>query len=84
MSLKYLTNFRRWLEILLINCKEEPKFKWTKCLFAAGNDNTNPNPNNIIYTIKDTKLYLLLATLSAENNQKLSKLLSIGMERSVY
>ena len=25
---------------------------------AAGNDNTNANPNNFIFTIKDTKLYV--------------------------
>ena len=51
---------------------------------AAGNDNTNPNSNNIVFTNKDTKLYAPVATLSAKDNQKLSKLLSIGMVRSVY
>ena len=84
MSLKYLTNFWRSLEILLINCKVKLKLKWTKCFSAAGNDNTNPNPNNIIFTIKDTKLYVSLALLSAKDNKKLSKLLNIGMERLAY
>ena len=51
---------------------------------AASNDNTNPNSNNIVFTNKDTKLYAPVATLSAKDNQKLSKLLSIGMVRSVY
>ena len=51
---------------------------------AAGNDNTNPNSNNIVLTIKDTKLYAPVATLSAKYSQKLSKVLSIGMVRSVY
>ena len=39
----------------LINCKEKLKFKWTKnCLLAAtGGYNTNANPNNIIFIIKD-------------------------------
>ena len=55
-----------------------------KVLCAAGNDNTNVNPNNIIFTIKETKLYVPVVILSARDNQKLSKLLSKGFERSVY
>ena len=73
-----------------INCKVDLKLKWTKycVLSAAGNDNVNNddndnNSNNIIFTIKDTKLYVLVVTLSARDNQKLSKLLSKGFERSV-
>ena len=34
--------------------------------------------------MKDTKLYMPVVTLSARGNQKLSKLLSKGSERSVY
>ena len=70
----------------LINCKVELKHKQTKhCVLAeAGNDNTNDNPNNIIFTIKDTKLYVPVATLSAKGNQKLSKLFNRGSEGSVY
>ena len=40
------------------------------------NDNANGDPNNIIFAIKDTKLYVLVVTLSAKDNQILSKLLS--------
>ena len=42
--------------MLLINCKSELKFQWTKhcILSAAGADNTDANPSNIIFTIKDT------------------------------
>ena len=50
----------------------------------AGNDNANCNDDNIIFTIKDTKLYLPVVTLSARDNQKLSKLSSKGFEKSVY
>ena len=50
----------------------------------AGNDNTNANPNNIIFTTKDTKLYVSAVTLSARGNQKLPKFLSTGFEKSVY
>ena len=41
------------------------------------------NVNNI-FTIKDRKLYVPVVTLSAKDNNKLSKLLSKGFERSVY
>ena len=76
MPLKYLSNFRRSLELPFNNCKVELKLKLTKycVLSAAGADNTNANPNNIIFTIKDTKLYVAVVTLSTKDNQKLSKL----------
>ena len=45
------------------------------------NTNANDNNNNIIFTIKDTKLYFLVVTLSAKDNKKLSKLLIKGFER---
>ena len=52
---------------------------------VAGSDSKNNiNSNNIILTIKDTKLYVPVVTLSGRNNQKLSKLLSKGFKRSVY
>ena len=39
----------------------------------------------IIFSLsKAQKLYVLVVTLSARDNQKLSKLLSKGFERSVY
>ena len=40
----------------LINFKTEMKLKWTKhCIFyAAGSDNTDVNPSDIIFTMKDT------------------------------
>ena len=70
----------------LINWKVELKRKWMNhCVLSAnGNDNIDADPNNIIFTIKGTKLYVPIVTLSAKNNKKLSKLLSKGFERSVY
>ena len=52
----------------LINCKVELKLKWTKyCVLSpASNDNNvdeNANANNIIFTIKGTKLYVPIVTL---------------------
>ena len=85
VPLKYLSNFWRSLEMPLINSKVELKLKWTKyCILSAnGNNNDNDNANNIIFTIKDTKLYTPVVTLSARDNQKLSKLVSKGSERSI-
>ena len=72
----------------LINCKDGLELKWTKyCVFpAAGADNVNGNDDydNIIFTIKDKKLYVPVVTLSARANQNLSKLHSKGFERLVY
>ena len=42
------------------------------------------NSNNIIFTIKDTKLYVPVVILSARDNLKLSKIVSKGFERSAY
>ena len=70
----------------LINCEVEFKLKWAKycALPAACADNIDTNSNNIIFTIKDTKLYVSVITLPAKDNQRLSKTLSKCFERSVY
>ena len=83
MTLKCLSNFRRSLEIPLINCKVELKLKWTRycVLSAAGNENAINDDNA---SIRDTKLYVHVVTLSARDNQKLSKLLSKRFKRPVY
>ena len=39
------------------------------------------NANRIIFTIKDTKLYIPVVTSSAKDNAKLSQLLSKRFER---
>ena len=72
--------------MLLISCKVELKLKWSNycVLSGAGIDNANGNDDNIIFTIKNTKLYVPVVTLSARDNQKLTKLLSKGFIRSVY
>ena len=44
----------------------------------------NNDDNNVIFTIKDTKLYVPVVALSARDNRKLSKILSKEFERSVY
>ena len=70
----------------LINCKVELKLRWAKdCgLASVGLENDGAVSNNIIFTIKDMKLYVLVITLSTKDYQKLSKQLSKGFDRSVY
>ena len=85
MPLKYLSNFWRSLEISLIDWRIRLKITQTNycVLWANENDNANDNDkaNNIISTIKDRKLYVPVATLSAKSNQKLSKLLGKKFDR---
>ena len=59
--------------------------KWTNhCILFENDNDDDAYSNNIIFTIKDTKLYVPAATLLKKDNQKLSKVLSKGSERSVY
>ena len=39
---------------------------------------------NSVFAVTDTKLYVLIVTLSAEDNVKLSKLLGEGFKRPIY
>ena len=60
VPLKYLSNFWRSLEMLLISRKVERKLKWTKyCVLSAdGTDNiNNTNFDNVIFTIKDKIIF---------------------------
>ena len=77
IPLKYLSNFWRSLEIPLINCKVELSLNWIeRCLLTVA--------NTAIFKITDAKLYVPIVTLSAEDNVKLSKLLSEWYKRSIY
>ena len=69
----------------LSNGKVELKLIWTKhCVLAGfGVENDGADYSNTIFTIKDTKLYVLVVLLSSKDNQNLFKLLSKVFERSV-
>ena len=59
--LKYLSNFWRSLEMPLINCKVELSLKWYEtCLLTT--------PTTASFEITDGKLYVLIVTLSVEDN----------------
>ena len=68
IPLKYLYNFRRSLEMPLINCKIELSLKWyEECVLSNAGTATT-------FTITDAKLYVPVITLKNEDNTKLSKL----------
>ena len=49
---------------------------YKESLAVAANDKDDANYDNIILTIKDTKFFVPVVTLTVKDNQKLSKLLS--------
>ena len=52
---------------LMDDPKVELNLKWSVSS-ANGNDNTDSDSNNIIFTIKDTNLYVPIVTLSTKDN----------------
>ena len=86
--LKYLSNFWRSLEMPLINCKVELSLKWIgNCVLTTAAIGANANAtgaDSATFKITNANLYVPIVTLSAEDNVKLSKLLSKGFKRSIY
>ena len=78
VSLKYLSNFWRSLEMSLINCKVELSLTWNENCTLSSKD------GNSVFAITDTKLYVPIVTLSAEGNVKISKLFDKEFKRSIY
>ena len=88
VPLKYLSNFWRSLEIPLINCQVELSLKWIEnCVLTIATidaDASATGADSATFEITDAKFYDSIVTLSAENNAKLSKILSEGFKKSVY
>ena len=88
VPLKYLSDFWGSLEMSLINCKVELSLKWIEnCVLTTTPTNANAEAtgaDSATFKITDAKLYVPIVTLSAEDNAKLSKLLSNGFKRAVY
>ena len=86
IPLKYLSNFWRGLDILLINCEVELILTWSKnCVLADMTVANNP-PTGLEFQITDnkiTKLYVLVVTLSKENNKKLLEKLKSGFKKTI-
>ena len=63
VSLKYLSNFFRSLEMPLINCKIKLSLTWKKeCVLSTG-------AGEAVFIINDTKLYVPVVTLSKKDNK---------------
>ena len=71
--IEYSSNYSETTGSLCFYSKAEVNNFNADILSANRNDNNKDNANNIIFTIKDTKLYAPVITLSARDNQKLSK-----------
>ena len=78
VSLKYLSNFCRSLEMPLINCKIKLNLTWKKeCVLS-------PDDGNAVFIINDTKMYIPVVTLSKEDNKDFTEQQNKGFQRSIY
>ena len=80
VSLKYLRNFWRTLEMFLINCEINLFPTWSEEFVIASNTAANRATR---FVITDTKFYVPLATLSTEDNAKLLRQLESGFKRTI-
>ena len=78
VPLKYLSNIFRSLEMPLINCKIKLTLTWKKECVLSTDD------GNAVFIINDTKLYVLVVTLSKEDNKDFIEQQNKGFQRSIY
>ena len=80
VPLKNLSNFWRTFELPLINCEINVFFTWSaECIIVTGTaDNQEPK-----FAITDTKLYVPVVSLSAQDNSKLLQQLKTGFKRTI-
>ena len=65
MSLKYVNNFWRTLEMLLINCELDLILTWSEvCIISSATGATK-------FKITDTRIYVPVITLSTQDNATL-------------
>ena len=91
IPLKHLSNFWKSLNIPLINCEVELILTWSKnCVLAdmtrrnaQGDNPAIVAPTGLEFKITDTKLYVLVVTLSKENDTKLLEQLKSGFKRTI-
>ena len=80
VPLKYLSNFWRTLEMLLINCEVNLILTWSStCVLIA----TNIPNQAATFAITDTKLYVPVVTLSTQENTKFLQQLKSGFKRVI-
>ena len=78
VPLKYLSNFWRNLEMPLINCEVELILTWSRDCDITNSTSAGK------FAITETKLYVLVVTLSAQDNAKLLQQLKSGFKRTIY
>ena len=92
VPLKHLGNFWNSLNTPLVNCGVSLTLSWSatcvitsmeKRILVAGQPNRDGSPINTRFKITDCKLYVLVVTLPAENDNKLSEQLKTGFKRTI-
>ena len=77
VPLKYLSNFRRTLEIPLINCEVNLILTWSSTCVITNSRGAGK------FAITDTRLYVPVVTLSTQENTKLLQQLKSGFKRVI-
>ena len=80
VSLKYLSNFWRTLEMPLINCDVELILDWSANYVIIYTNVANQVPT---FTITETNLYVPVVTLSTQDNAKLLSQLESNFKRNI-
>ena len=82
VPLKYISNFFRSLEMLLVNCKIDLELTWHKDYLISS---VNAAAGQVVsFMITNTKLYVPVVTLSTKDNNNLTKQLNDGFKRTIY
>ena len=80
VPLKYSSNFRRTLEMPLVNCEINPILTWSANCVIASTDAVNQGAT---FSITITKRYVSIVTLSSQGNTKLPQQLKSGLKRKI-
>ena len=95
VPLKYLSNFWRTLDMALINCEVSLTLTWSENCVLTSKAMRDADPDadpavdeinsqtNATFKIKDTKLYVPVLTLSAENDNKPLEQSKTGFKRTI-
>ena len=96
VSLKHLGKLWKTLDMPLTNCEVSLTLTWSgNCVITSMNkkvvraaQGANPevrddSPTNATFAIKDTKLYIPVVTLSAQDDNKLLQQLKTGFKRTI-
>ena len=77
VSLKYLSNFWRTLEMPLINCEVNLVLTWSSTCVTTNSTGAGT------FKITDTKLFVSVLTLSTQDNTNLPEQLNSGLRKTV-